>query len=332
MSPIRTPQRPADAYRLGVVYAVLAFIWWAILFPVMFVVINHVVYRSGYMEASGASRLEWSMEITAHRGIWAFVTCLVLVAWMDQRHEAAGLIRSPRAMWLLALTALLSITNWAGFVYGTATDQLRYASLGYYINPLVSVALGVAVLGERLRRAQTIALLLASVGVVWETVRLGQLPWLSLLVAFSFGLYGLFRKQVKASAISGLMIECGMLLPITVGYVVCRELWGPAPAFGRDLLVSAMLMGTGVATALPLIWFAHATNRLPLSSMAFLQFIVPTGQLLVAVTLNGEQVGWEGLVSFAFIWLGVAAFLMDIRAAARAMPTEPAGGTLVECP
>ncbi|WP_442481952.1 EamA family transporter RarD [Aeoliella sp. SH292] len=332
MTTTRPPSPTADSYRLGVVYAVLAFGWWAVLFPVMFVVLNHVVFRSGYMEASGASRIDWSLEITAHRGIWAFVTCVVLVWWVGQKDEAAALLRSPRARFLLALTALLSITNWAGFVYGTATDQLRYASLGYYINPLVSVALGVAVLGERLRRAQTIALVLAGVGVVWETVRMGQLPWLSLLVAFSFGFYGLFRKQIKASAISGLMIECGMLLPITVGYVVCRELWGPTPAFGRELLVSSMLVVTGIATAMPLIWFAHATNRLPLSSMAFLQFIVPTGQLLVAVTMNGESVGWEGLVSFAFIWLGVGAFLLDIRAATRAMPVEPSGGTIVELP
>lgn len=330
MSSAADQSRSANTARGGLIYALLAFGWWALVFPVMVVLLNQRVAYIGHFEQSGATKLDWSLEFMTHRAVWSMVCCMVLLSGLRRWGEVRQLLSSRRSMLLLGLTALLILGNWVGFVYGAATDRLSHASLGYYINPLLSVALGVVILGERLRRVQVLAVVLASVGVAWETWRLGHLPWISLLVAFSFGLYGLFRKQIHAAAIPGLLIEGFWLLPMGVGYLCYREIAGPTPLFGRDWLVSLLLVLSGVATAAPLIWFASAAKRLPLSTVAFLQFIVPTGQLVIAVTLNHEALTAEGLVTFAFIWLGVAAFLADIRLATRKQP-EPTSGAMMEC-
>jgi chloramphenicol-sensitive protein RarD len=321
---------PADVRRSGLTNAALAFGWWGFVFPLVIVAVRLRLEQIGYLETGGATRLDWSLEFLCHRTMWALATCLVLLAWLGRWSEATVLLRSPRSVALLSVTALLILLNWTGFVYGAATGRLSHASLGYYINPLFSVALGVLVLGERMRRAQVIAIALAAVGVVWETYRLGQLPWISLLVAGAFGLYGLFRKQISATAIAGLTVETLLLLPLAAGYLWWRETSGPAPAFGRDTWVTVLLILSGVGTAAPLIWFANAAKRLPLSTVAFLQFIVPTGQLLMAVTLNGETLKPAALVSFAFIWIGVAAFLLDIRRAATARTRHERAATVTE--
>lgn len=316
--------------RSGLLYGAAAFGWWAVVFPLLLVAVRLRLEHIGYLDSGGATSLDWSLEFLCHRTIWGLVTCLILLGWLRRGHEAAALLQSPRSTALLLLTAVLLLLNWLGFVYGAATERLSHASLGYYINPLVSVALGVLVLGERMRRAQVIAIALATIGVAWETYRLGHLPWISLTVAGAFGLYGLFRKQIAATAIAGLTVETLLLLPLAVGYLCWREAYGPALAFGRDGLVAFLLVLSGIATAAPLIWFATAAKRLPLSSVAFLQFIVPTGQLLIAVMFNGEALNSAALVPFAFIWAGVTIFLLDIRAATWRRRAESDGAALVE--
>lgn len=306
----------AQVARRGLANGLLAFGWWAVVFPLLLVGINRLAERGGYFASSGASRLDWSLEFLAHRTIWTILTCWLLVHLQRKRGELRRLIRSPRSIVLLGATAVLLLANWLGFVYGAATGRLSHSSLGYYLCPLVSAALGVLVLGERLRPVQTAALALAAAGVAWETCRLGQLPWISLLVACAFALYGLFRKQINATAVPGLLVEVLCMLPVVIGYLVYREVYGPEPAFGRYTGVSLLLALSGVATAAPLIWFANAAKMLPLTSVAFLQFVVPTGQLLIATTLNNEQLSSAGLLSFTLIWLGVLAFLLDVRVAA----------------
>lgn len=325
----------ADAnrqYRSGLVSGVLAFGWWAVVFPLLLVAINARVAQLGYFDQGRATRFDWSLEFMAHRALWSTATCTVLLAWLGRWRQVGELARSPRSMLLLGGTAMLVLGNWTGFVYGAATDRLSHASLGYYINPLVSVALGVLVLGERLRKVQALAVLLAALGVAWETWRLGSLPWISLLVAFAFGLYGLFRKQINATAVPGLFIEGVWMLPLAGGYLGYRWAYGPPLAFGTDAVATVLLLFSGVATAAPLIWFANAAKRLPLSTLAFLQFIVPTGQLLVAVTLNGEHVSAGGMITFVLIWLGVAAFLADVRTMTGSRRRASAERGLAECP
>lgn len=319
----------AATQKSGLINGVLAFGWWGLVFPLLILAVGARLEYLGHLEPGRATQWDWSLEFLCHRSMWALVTCLVLIGWQGRWPELKRLLTSRRSLCLLAVTAVLILGNWIGFVYGAATERLSHASLGYYINPLFSVALGVAVLGERLRRVQVLAIALAAAGVAWETYRLGQLPWISLLVAGAFGLYGLLRKQISAGAITGLTVETLLLLPLAIGYVMWRETAGPQPAFGRDGLVTALLIISGVATAAPLIWFANAAKQLPLSSVAFLQFIVPTGQLITAVTLNGEELKLMALVSFGLIWLGVAAFLLDIRTASRRQ-VERTGATLTE--
>lgn len=315
-----TPAKLDDAshlYRRGLVNGTLAFGWWAVGIPLLVVALNARVAQLGYHVTGQGTKFDWSLEFMAHRAIGSTVTCAVLLTWLGRWPEVLSLARRMRSLVLLGVTALLLLGNWMGFVYGAVTDRLSHASLGYYINPLVSVALGVFVLGERLRRLQVVAVMLAALGVAWEAWRLGTLPWISLLVAFAFGLYGLFRKQLKASAVPGLFIEGLWLLPLAGGYLGFRSVYGPPLVFASDALATALLLFFGVATAAPLIWFANAAKQLPLSTLAFLQFIVPTGQLVVAVALNGEHVTAWGMVTFVLIWLGVAAFLLDVRKANR---------------
>ncbi len=304
---------PTDLHRSGLLNGAAAFAWWGFVFPLLLVAVNWQVARMGYVGTGAASRWDWSLEFLAHCAIWSLATCSVLLTLLGRWGEVRTLVRSRRSVALLAVTAALILGNWLGFVYGATTGRLSQVSLGYYINPLFSVVLGVFVLGERLRRLQLFALALATAGVTWETYRLGELPWISLLVAFAFGLYGVFRKQINAAAIPGLAMETALLLPLALGYLLYRETLGPAPAFGRDTLVTVLIILSGIGTAAPLIWFANAAKRLPLSSVAFLQFIVPTGQLLVALTLNGETLPPAAIITFALIWLGVAAFVWDLR-------------------
>lgn len=322
----------ASDQRRGLTNGLLAFGWWAAVFPLLLVGITQLAERGGYFQASGASSMDWSLEFLAHRCIWTIVTCWVLVGWQSKWPEIRRLATSRRSLTLLGMTAALVFANWLGFVYGAATGRLSHSSLGYYLCPLVSVALGVVVLGERLRPVQIAALALAAAGVAWETYRLGQLPWISLLVACAFALYGLFRKQINATAVPGLLVEVCWMLPVVVGYLIYRETAGPEPAFGRYMGVSLLLVLSGVATAAPLIWFANAAKLLPLTSVAFLQFVVPTGQLLIATTLNGEQLTTAGLVSFTLIWLGVAMFLFDVRATAVRTSRRVISASIEEAP
>ncbi len=327
MATVSTSATPADVRKRGLINGAAAFGWWGFVFPLLLLATQARLKAIGYLGTSGANGLDWSLEFLCQRTIWALVFCLVLLAWLGRWNEAGDLLGSRRSVTFLSATALLLALNWIGFVYGAATERLSHASLGYYINPLFSVALGVVVLGEHLRRLQMIAIALATMGVAWETFRLGHLPWISLIVAGGFGLYGLFRKQIRATAIGGLTVETLALLPIAAAYLAWREFAGPTLAFGSDTVVTVLLILSGAATAAPLIWFANAAKQLPLSTVAFLQFVVPTGQLLMAVTLNGESLRTAALVSFAFIWAGVVAFLYDIRLATRR--EAPEGGAVL---
>lgn len=310
------PQPPDSS---GYVYACLAFGWWACVFPVLLIAAN--TRAEATAGATQAARWAWSFEFMAHRAVWALCVCLLLLACWKKGDELRALVKSPRTMGWLAVSALLIFGNWFGFVVGAATGRLSHASLGYYINPLVSVALGVVVLKEQMRPMQRVAVGLAAAGVAWETWRLGAAPWISLMVAFSFGLYGLVRKKLPVSAVTGLAGETAVMLPVALGYALYRETSGPPLVFGRDTAATALLLLSGVATAAPLIWFAKGVQSLPLSTVALLQFIVPTGQLLLAVTLNGESLNPKSLVTFAFIWAGVTVFLLDLRTRRRVEAT-----------
>jgi chloramphenicol-sensitive protein RarD len=199
--------------------------------------------------------------------------------------------------------------NWFTFIYGVATQQVVQTSLGYFINPLVNVLLGMVFFRERLRPSQWCALGLATAGVVIITVATGELQWIALSLAVCFGLYGLLRKNAPVDGLVGLSVETLVLVPLAVGYLVWLGGEGSLGSYG--LICDGLILGSGVATALPLMCFGQAARRLRLSTMGFLQYVSPSLQFLCAVVVIGERVAAAQLLGFGCIWLGLAVFSVD---------------------
>jgi len=252
-----------------------------------------------------------AVELVAHRILWGLPLLALLITarrgWRRYR-DAVVDIRSLRI--LLGTTVLISI-NWFVFVYAIVTNRATEASLGYYINPLVSVALGMIVLKERLRLAQWGALVLAAGGVAYLTIASGSPPWLSLLLAFSFGFYGLLRKQMRADSITGLSVEMTLLLPFAIVYLGAATLRGDSAFTAGDDWAAALALAAGLITIAPLIWFASAARILRLSTIGFMQYMAPTGQLLIAIFVFQEPFTTARAVAFSAIWAALAVYTAD---------------------
>ena len=253
------------------------------------------------------------IELVAHRAVWGLGAFGLLVVIAGQRSALAAALREPRTVGVMLVSGSLLAVNWIVFVWATVSGHLLEASLGYFMNPLVSIALGTLVLRERLRRLQWLAIALAAAGVAFLTWRAGRVPWVALVLAVSWGLYGLVRKIVRVEALVGSAIETLLLAPIAVVYLALR---GTAVEAG-DPQTIALLVGTGVVTAIPLILFTVAARRLPLSTVGFLQYLAPTGQFLLAVLAYGEPLAHDRLIAFVLIWIGLAAFSIDLAQATR---------------
>ncbi len=253
------------------------------------------------------------VEILAHRVLWSavFVTGLLAV----RRHWSwlRPLLRQRAKLAGIALAAILISVNWGTYIYGVNTDRVVETSLGYFINPLVSVLLGVAVLRERLRRLQWIALGIGAVAVVVLTVDYGRPPYLALTLAVSFGLYGLIKKRLALPAAEGLFIESVMLAVPALAYLYAIG----GGSFGHSTGLTVLLIGGGVATAVPLLLFAGAANRLPLSTLGLLQYLAPIIQLGCGVLVYGEPMPPARLAGFALVWLALVAFTYDSLRATR---------------
>lgn len=257
------------------------------------------------------------VEILACRALFGLFAFVALAAAMGQLGAARAAVRDRRALRTLAAAAALLALNWGLFIHATLGGHLLQASLGYFINPLLSVALGVVFLGERLRRLQLAAIALAGVGVLWLALGAGP-PWIALALASSFGLYGLLRKTAPVAALAGSTVETALMAPLAAVYLA----WiAGDPARGAFTHAAAgthaLLVGTGLITALPLLWFTAAARRLPLATLGFLQYLAPTGQFLTAVLVFDEALAPRKLAAFGFIWVALALFSVDLVRAAR---------------
>lgn len=260
-------------------------------------------------------------EIVAHRILWSvfFLAPLVLVG--RKLPEILAAIRMPRLAMTLALTASLIGVNWLVYIYAVVRGHVLEASLGYYLNPLVNVLLGVLVLKERLSVVQKAAVALAALGVAILASRAGGALWISLALAFSFALYGFFRKVAPVEALEGLSVETIFLLPIALGWILWLQHQGQS-AFLRDRPTDLLLIFGGALTALPLLLFTAAAKRLPYSTLGFLQYVAPSLQFLLAVVVFGEKLTLAHIVCFGAIWTSLLLFIGEGvrigRAAARA--------------
>lgn len=250
-------------------------------------------------------------EIIVHRILWSCVL-MVLVLAATRRFVGWRYFRdNPRVLGTLALTALLISSNWLTFVFAVNSGHMLDASLGYYINPIINVLLAVAFLGERLRPLQLAAVLLACLGVAYQIVELGRLPWISLVLALSFGFYGLLRRRVPLDALNGLGVETALVAPLAAVYLAL--LWSDGTAhFGHvSRSLDLLLMAASVVTTIPLALFAAAAQRLPYTTLGFLQYISPSLGIVLAVAFYGEEFGSARAVTFGLIWAGLALFSWD---------------------
>lgn len=246
------------------------------------------------------------LEILAHRTVWGAPAALIFVLLAKQKRTAIAAFRDRRTLAWLALAAVLIAINWSTFIWAVNSGRVLETSLGYYILPLINMAAGALIFGERLDRAGYVAIGLAAAGVALQALALGHLPLISLALAVTFGGYGIVKKRVVVEAQTGLLVECGLLAVPGLAFVLWLQAHGQGH-FGQSLPLTGWLVACGFITVIPLVLFAWAARRIPLSAMGFLQFIAPTMTFVIGV-LQGEAFGALRGVSFALIWAGVAVF------------------------
>lgn len=298
MPPTTEPR--ATAARMGLAAAIGAYLFWGFA-PFYFKALTHVP----------------PLEILAHRVVWSVVFLLPLVAWRGQWRVLAGALRPGPVLWSLLASSALIAVNWLTFIWAVVNARLLDASLGYFINPLVNVLLGVAVLGERLRRAQVLAVAVAAAGVAVQTAALGRIPWVAVILAVSFSLYALMRKTARLESLIGLAAETTLLLPLGLAYAAWLAAAGRGALGGDSLETDALLALAGVVTAVPLILFAYGARRLSLTTMGLLQYISPSLQFLAAWLAFGEELDGARLAGFGLIWAALAVYTWDGIGAAR---------------
>ncbi len=250
-------------------------------------------------------------EILLHRMVWSFVFLLPLLALGENAGAFVKALRTPRVLATLVATTLIVSVNWFLFIYAINTNRILQASLGYYINPLVNVLLGMIFLKERLRRGQVIAVILAGISVTTMTLMVGTFPWIALSLAFTFGFYGLIRKVAPVGALVGLTAETMMLsVPATV-YLVFLDVTGSGHFLRVSGRLDLLMMGTALVTALPLLLFTIGARRLHFSTIGFLQYIAPSCTFLLAVLVYGEPLETARLMAFVLIWTALAIYSAD---------------------
>jgi chloramphenicol-sensitive protein RarD len=283
---------PADR-RAGSLFAIAAFGFWG-LTPIYYKLLPHVP----------------PVEVLAHRVVWSVVFGALFVSLTSAWPAVRSALCNPPTLRALALTAALVSTNWLIYIYAVVNDQVMATSLGYYINPLVNVLLGILFLGERLGRGRAIAVALAALGTASLAFELGGLPWISLTLAFSFGFYGLIRKRLGLPALAALFVETLLVAPLALLALGWFGLQGSS-SFGSDTRTTLLLVLAGPVTLLPLLWFAEAARRLPLITVGFFQYLAPTLTFLLAVLVYGEAFTTAWAVTFVLIWSGLAVFTID---------------------
>lgn len=298
--------------RTGLTQALAAYGLWGVL-PVYFLLLH----------PAGA------VEVVAWRILWSLVFCGILLAVTRSFGRFAGLLRDRRLVLTMALAGAVIVVNWTTFIFATLTGHVVEAALGYFINPVVTVLLGVLVLHERLKTIQWVAVGISVVAILVIAIGYGQFPWISLLLAFSFGSYGLLKKRVggRLDAVSGLSLETLLMSPFAIVALVVLAATGSLTFGTAGLGQSLAIVGTGVVTAVPLLFFAGAARRLPLSTIGLTQYLAPILQLVVGVAVLHEPMSTSRWVGFGLIWVALLLLTGNaLRQRRRAgAPTKPHG-------
>ncbi|HTP78236.1 MAG TPA: EamA family transporter RarD [Rhizomicrobium sp.] len=281
-----------------------------------------ILYAGGAYCIWGIVPLYWHyledvppLEITFHRIAWCALTGLIVTLLRGRLLHFITVLRTSRLMMALAASSLLISSNWTIYIYCVSAHRLIEASLGYYLTPLVSIALGVVLLGEKVSRVRLAAIALATAAVIVQAIALGSIPWIAPALALTFGFYGYVRKLTPVDSLDGLTIETCLLVPVAVPLLAFWAVQGtaafPSPALGRD----ALLLGTGPLTAVPLVLFAAGARRIRMTTLGFLQYLSPTITLLVATLVLGEPFTRTNVLSFACVWSALVLVSLEGRIA-----------------
>ncbi|MGB7980554.1 MAG: EamA family transporter RarD [Candidatus Nanopelagicales bacterium] len=293
--------RDSSGLRAGIASGFGAYLLWG-LFPLYW----------GFLEPASPT------EVLAARVVFSLISLGLLVTVVGQWVDVRAVLADRRRLGILTVAAFIVSVNWGVFIWAVDNNHVVDASLGYFINPLVSVALGVLVLRERLRRLQWLAVGIATVAVVYATLSVGRLPWIALVLAFSFGIYGLAKKLAGVDAIASLTVEMLVLTPVALAYIAWLAGRNDL-VFGTQGLGHALLMfGAGPVTALPLLLFGFAAHRVPLSVLGPLQYVAPSLQLVIGVWVLGEQMSTQRWLGFVGVWIALVVFTVDLVRATRA--------------
>ncbi|MBJ6136148.1 EamA family transporter RarD [Marinobacter litoralis] len=274
----------------GVAYGLAAYTMWGS-FPLYFALFEGIP----------------AWEVLIHRVVWSCVFLAAVISLLKRWTPVKTALKRPKRLGFVLGCAVFIALNWGIYIYAVETRQVMQASLGYFLTPLVNVAMGLLILGERISRLQVAAVVLAAIAIVYQIVLLGVLPWITLALAFSFGTYGLMRKKVDLDGLSGLFVETLLLLPLgllALAWLSAQDLSHLTESTTNALL----LMSSGIVTAIPLLAFAGAARRLRLSTVGFLMYINPTLQFLIAMYVFHEPLGTEKLISFVMIWVALAIY------------------------
>lgn len=290
----------------GVTFGVIAYGLWG-LFP---------LYWS-LLSSAGA------LETLAHRMIWSLVVVVAIVAWTRRLGSVRAVVRDRRKLGLLTAAAVLISANWGGYIWGVTHGHVVETALGYFIGPLVSVLLGVLLLGERLRPAQWVAVGLGAAAIVVLVVGYGQVPWIALLLAVSFATYGLVKKLAGAGAVESMAVETGVTLLPALAYVVFLQASGSGTFTSLGVGHTLLLVGGGLVTMVPLLAFAAAAVRIPLATIGMLQYMTPSLQFVFGVLVFHEQMPAERWLGFAIVWLALVVLTVDGTRRRSASPPVP---------
>ncbi len=277
-----------------------------------------LIYAASAFLIWGLSPLYWkalvavpALEIIAHRVVWSFLFLMGLILLQRRWSEFAEILKSGRMLLTLMLTAILVSANWLLYIWAVNNNYMLQASLGYYINPLVNVVLGLLFLRERLRRPQILAVMLAASGVLYLTIAYGEFPWISLTLALSFGLYGLIRKVAPVGALVGLAVETMLLSPPALIYLIHLNSQEADTILRVSLKLDLLLIGCAPLTAAPLLFFTLGAKRLYLSTLGLMQYIGPSGMFLLAIFHYNEPFSTTQVWTFAMIWAALGIYSTD---------------------
>lgn len=278
---------------LGLIYAFAAYTWWGFI-PIFWKQLGHID----------------SVEIVMHRMVWACVLVTLLIVISRQWREFKPLLSQAKLVFKLFIASVLVSINWAVFIWAVNTGHLVETSLGYFMNPLISVALGVVIFGEALRRGQLVALSIAAISVIYLVLSYGVFPWISLVLAVTFALYGAVKKSVSVPATHGLAIETMCLLIPAAVYLLYIESRGSGQFLALPSNTWLLVLG-GLFTLVPLVLFAAAAKRISMTALGMTQYIGPSLQLLIGVFMYGESFGSQKMIAFGLIWLALGIYSMD---------------------